>query len=653
MGQVAITPGSTGNSTDVFIQDSTSTTGAGKTGLVFNTSALTCYYTFTGASAGSVSVSLVTLATVTTAWASGGFIEIDATHMPGWYRFDIPNLAVAGGSGPEVNFHFQGAANMAPCPVKLGIGAAALTAAQIATGIWQDTTSGDFTVAGSIGKSLYTSGATPGATGGLFIAGTNAATAITTSFTTTFTGNLTGSVGSVAGAVGSVTGNVGGNVVGTVASIVSPGNVWDVVNTGATHNVANSTGKQLRTLSVGVSDVIYTATLPSQAGQTSTTAVLDAGASAVAQAYQWDVISIVSGTDAGDSRIITNYTTGRVATVQRAWTTQPDATSVYEITSTASAQVISYFAGQDPATLVLDVLAASHNTASTIGAKINSITTAPTAAAVATAVWTDTTAGDFTAATSPGKVIFTQLGGAFSTSSSSIFSTAALANAPTGGAAPTAAQVATAVWQDATAGDFTAASSIGLLLKTTGVKVASYASGQDPATLVLDVAQSGHNTAGTIGADIGLSGGGSAPTAAQNATAVWQDLLASSDFNTAGSIGLLLKTDINAQLSTLSTYAGGAVASVTAGVTVTTNNDKGGYSLASTGLNAIAITAPSGLATTFPAMVVQLWRRFFKAGAKTVSGLTIKTFADDGTTVLTTQPYTDDGAGNETLGAGS
>jgi hypothetical protein len=79
-----------------------------------------------------------------------------------------------------------------------------LTAAQVATGVWQDTTAGDFTVASSIGKSLYTSGATPGATGGLFIAGTNAATTVTTAFTTTFTGNLTGSVGSVTGSVGSV-----------------------------------------------------------------------------------------------------------------------------------------------------------------------------------------------------------------------------------------------------------------------------------------------------------------------------------------------------------------------------------------------------------------------------------------------------------------
>lgn len=71
----------------------------------------------------------------------------------------------------------------------------------IASAVWQDSSPSDFSVASSIGKSLYTSGIIPGAAGGLFIAGTNAATTVTTSFTTTFTGNLTGSIGSVTSAV--------------------------------------------------------------------------------------------------------------------------------------------------------------------------------------------------------------------------------------------------------------------------------------------------------------------------------------------------------------------------------------------------------------------------------------------------------------------
>src|SRR5208282_4900234 len=70
-----------------------------------------------------------------------------------------------------------------------------LTAAAIATGVWQDATSGDFTVASSIGKSLYTSGVVPGGSGGLFIAGSNAATTVnitgTLSTVTTVTNQLT------------------------------------------------------------------------------------------------------------------------------------------------------------------------------------------------------------------------------------------------------------------------------------------------------------------------------------------------------------------------------------------------------------------------------------------------------------------------------
>lgn len=125
--------------------------------------------------------------------------------------------------------------------------------------------------------------------------------------------------------------------------------VWDEVNTGATHNVTNSTGKQLRTITSGTTDAIYPLSgTVNLTAATSTTATLDASASAVSQAYQWDVLNILSGTGAGQSRIITDYTTGRVATVSPAYTTTPDATSTFDITPTASVQVVSYIAGQAP-----------------------------------------------------------------------------------------------------------------------------------------------------------------------------------------------------------------------------------------------------------------------------------------------------------------
>lgn len=50
---------------------------------------------------------------------------------------------------------------------------AAATTAAIATAVWQDTTAGDFTAAGSIGKSLFTSGNAPGAASGIALVGSN------------------------------------------------------------------------------------------------------------------------------------------------------------------------------------------------------------------------------------------------------------------------------------------------------------------------------------------------------------------------------------------------------------------------------------------------------------------------------------------------
>lgn len=58
------------------------------------------------------------------------------------------------------------------------------------------------------------------------------------------------------------------------------------------------------------------------------------------------------------------------------------------------------------------------------------------------------------------------------------------------------------------------------------------------------------------------------------------------------SAGAALKaaySNLDATISSRSTYAGGAVASVTAAVTVGTNNDKTGYKLASDGLDSITV----------------------------------------------------------------
>jgi len=78
--------------------------------------------------------------------------------------------------------------------------------------------------------------------------------------------------------------------------------------------------------------------------------------------------------------------------------------------------------------------------------------------------------------------------------------------------------------------------------------------------------------------------------------------------------------------------------------------DKTGYKLAADGLDVITATRPVGKATTFPQMLVQLFYRFF--GKTTQTSSQLKTYAADGTTVVTTQSVSDDGT-TETQGEAS
>jgi hypothetical protein len=101
--------------------------------------------------------------------------------------------------------------------------------------------------------------------------------------------------------------------------------VWDEVLTGATHNVATSAGRRLREL--GAFSVV-SGTATAGAAQTIT---LDANASATANIYNQNLIVIIGGTGAGQARMIIEYTTGRVATVDRTWEVNPASGSEYQI----------------------------------------------------------------------------------------------------------------------------------------------------------------------------------------------------------------------------------------------------------------------------------------------------------------------------------
>jgi hypothetical protein len=105
---ITIAPGSTSQSIELYL---------GVTGLTASTSGLSARYNRTRTA--SVSIPLVAR-TIAQAWTSGGFAEVDATNMPGVYRLDVPDAALAAGAD-DVTIVVRGASgtNGAVMTVKL------------------------------------------------------------------------------------------------------------------------------------------------------------------------------------------------------------------------------------------------------------------------------------------------------------------------------------------------------------------------------------------------------------------------------------------------------------------------------------------------------------------------------------------------------
>jgi hypothetical protein len=100
---------------DIFLQDSSSSTGQGLSGLVFNSAGLVASYR-KGATGSRTAITLATQ-TVGGAYSSGGFVEIDATNMKGVYRLDLPNAAVD--TEGFVTLYLYGATNLLPTALRI------------------------------------------------------------------------------------------------------------------------------------------------------------------------------------------------------------------------------------------------------------------------------------------------------------------------------------------------------------------------------------------------------------------------------------------------------------------------------------------------------------------------------------------------------
>ncbi len=109
MAKLTLPKASTGVSTYIFIQDASSTTGAGLTGLTFSSASLVAYYVRPLSSACPISLASQT---PTGAFVSGGFTAVSGS-MPGLYRFDLPN-AVCATNADNTIIMLYGAADMLP-----------------------------------------------------------------------------------------------------------------------------------------------------------------------------------------------------------------------------------------------------------------------------------------------------------------------------------------------------------------------------------------------------------------------------------------------------------------------------------------------------------------------------------------------------------
>lgn len=94
MAKLIVKAGSTSRLEHVFILDSTSTTGAGKTGLT-NTS-VTMYYWRPGATSVGLQTGTMSAGSLGT-WSSFGFKEVDPVNLPGLYEVGMPDAMFAVG----------------------------------------------------------------------------------------------------------------------------------------------------------------------------------------------------------------------------------------------------------------------------------------------------------------------------------------------------------------------------------------------------------------------------------------------------------------------------------------------------------------------------------------------------------------------------
>ena len=124
MGKFITVGGTTSLIAHLFVQDATSTSGGGLTGLSFSGSGFLLSYIRPGDSAHTLVTKTGSGLNLGT-YVSGAWLEVNSGTMPGFYEFHVPNAAVTTGAS-RVVFYAGGNAAMAPCPFEIQLAKANL-----------------------------------------------------------------------------------------------------------------------------------------------------------------------------------------------------------------------------------------------------------------------------------------------------------------------------------------------------------------------------------------------------------------------------------------------------------------------------------------------------------------------------------------------
>ncbi|MEE9597227.1 MAG: hypothetical protein V3V96_10670, partial [Acidiferrobacterales bacterium] len=211
-----VTEGATDVTVPFYFVDDVGGTNPGEptTGLLFSDIETGGSASYQRQGAARVDFALITLASASAAHADGGFILVDDTEMPGVYRCDIPDAAVAAGVDFVIIYlRAASANNTITRPIKIDLTVVDLRAAngRVDVGQWLGTAVPAPTVAGTPRVEVVA--------------------ALAAFFQDCFTVNS----GEVSGA------EVSGSLILETAKVI-----WDRVLSGATHNIATSAGRRLR-----------------------------------------------------------------------------------------------------------------------------------------------------------------------------------------------------------------------------------------------------------------------------------------------------------------------------------------------------------------------------------------------------------------------